>query len=134
MLETEAVPSAETVKHVDRCLSCLACVSACPSGVDYRRLVDHARDYIEARYRRPLADRWLRALLAAVLPDPKRFGLAIRLARAFRWAAPLIPGRLKGLIVMAPIDGPAPAAASPAPVIGQPIMRVALLGGCVQSV
>jgi glycolate oxidase iron-sulfur subunit len=134
MLETGSVPSAETVKHVDRCLSCLACVSACPSGVDYRRLVDHARDYIETRHRRPLTDRWLRALLAAVLPDAKRFGLAIRLARTFRWAAPLAPGRLKGLITMVPTEPPKPDAVGAEPVIGQPRMRVALLGGCVQPV
>src|SRR3954469_1490692 len=63
MLENERAPSPEVVKHVDRCLSCLSCMSTCPSGVDYRHLVDHARAYIEDRYVRPWPDRWLRAAL-----------------------------------------------------------------------
>src|SRR5579862_7665692 len=57
MLENARPPSAQVVKHVDRCLSCLSCMTTCPSGVDYRRLVDHARAYIETHHRRPLADR-----------------------------------------------------------------------------
>src|SRR3954464_8912983 len=62
MLENERAPTPEVVKHIDRCLSCLSCMTTCPSGVDYRRLVDHARAYIEDRYRRPLFDRLLRGL------------------------------------------------------------------------
>jgi glycolate oxidase iron-sulfur subunit len=96
MLETDRTPSGETVRHVDRCLSCLACVTACPSGVDYGRLVDHARAYIEARYRRPPAERMWRALLAWVLPHPARLRRALELAR---WARPLgwLMGRVKAL-------------------------------------
>src|SRR5580704_14233944 len=59
----------ELVKHVDRCLSCLACMTTCPSGVHYMHLVDHARAYIEATYKRPLGDRLLRAALSLVLPS-----------------------------------------------------------------
>src|SRR3546814_9371175 len=71
MLENERTPSAEVVKHIDRCLSCLSCLTTCPSGVNYMHLVDHARAYIEERYRRPLHERLLRSLLAQVLPYPQ---------------------------------------------------------------
>ena len=82
MLENDRPATAEVVKHIDRCLSCLACMTTCPSGVHYMHLVDHARVHIEKTYRRPLADRWLRAVLAQVLPDNRRF----RLALARRWS------------------------------------------------
>ncbi|HET9161486.1 MAG TPA: glycolate oxidase subunit GlcF [Caulobacteraceae bacterium] len=134
MLETEATPSPETVKHVDRCLSCLACETACPSGVSYRRLVDQARDYIEQRHGRPLSDRWLRSLLARVLTHPGLFRTAARLAGLFRWAEPYAPGRLKGLIAMAPRSLPAMAGGGVHPPPGERKFRVALLGGCVQAV
>jgi glycolate oxidase iron-sulfur subunit len=135
MLETGGPPAPETVKHVDRCLSCLSCVTTCPSGVDYRRLVDLAREYIEDRYRRPLPDRVLRGLLAAVLTRPRLFRAAVRAARLFAWAAPLAPGRLKGLMRTAPGRPPKPAATDRPGVFeaaGERRLRVALLGGCVQ--
>src|SRR5262247_3752890 len=81
MLEKDEKPTAEVVKHIDRCLSCLACMTTCPSGVNYMHLVDHARVHIEATGRRSLKDRALRALLAAVLPYPDRLRLALRAAR-----------------------------------------------------
>jgi glycolate oxidase iron-sulfur subunit len=68
MLENGRAADAEVVTHIDRCLSCLACVTTCPSGVDYMHLVDHARVHIEKTYRRPLIDRMIRNVLAAVLP------------------------------------------------------------------
>jgi len=80
MLENDALPSAPVVKHLDRCLSCLACETHCPSGVSYRRIIDKGRAYVEERYRRPLADRALRATLAWVLPHPRRFRAALMLA------------------------------------------------------
>ena len=70
MLETGRDPTAEIVKHIDRCLSCLSCMTTCPSGVNYMHLVDHARAYIEERYRRPWQDRALRAVLAWVARPP----------------------------------------------------------------
>ena len=87
MLEHERPATREVVKHIDRCLSCLACMTTCPSGVHYMHLVDHAREHIEETYKRPLADRLLRALLARVLPDPALFRLAVvaRHARPARW-------------------------------------------------
>src|ERR1700745_2019794 len=69
--------TAHTVKHIDRCLSCLACMTTCPSGVHYMHLVDHARHWIEQTYKRPMSDRLLRGLLARVLPDPKLFRFAV---------------------------------------------------------
>ena len=67
MLEGGKAATPEVVKHVDRCLSCLACMTTCPSGVHYMHLVDHARAHIEHTFRRPLPDRLLRALYAMVL-------------------------------------------------------------------
>jgi glycolate oxidase iron-sulfur subunit len=87
MLEKNRPADALTVKHIDRCLSCLACMTACPSGVNYMHLVDGARSHIEKTFRRPLADRLFRALLGAVLPYPNRFRLALAvapLARSFK--------------------------------------------------
>jgi glycolate oxidase iron-sulfur subunit len=81
MLEHEQAPTAEVVKHIDRCLSCLSCMTTCPSGVNYGRLVDHARAYIEDRYRRPWRERLVRWLLAKVLPYPKRFRAALEWAQ-----------------------------------------------------
>jgi glycolate oxidase iron-sulfur subunit len=81
MLENSRVPDPKTVQHIDRCLSCLSCMTTCPSGVHYMHLVDHARDYIEENYRRPLPDRLLRWMLAKILPYPGRFRLALRGAK-----------------------------------------------------
>ena len=84
MLETGRDPDAKTVQHIDRCLSCLSCMTTCPSGVHYMHLVDHARAVIETRYRRPRDEAALRWLLAKVLPNPGRFRAALRLARLAR--------------------------------------------------
>src|ERR1700674_6123967 len=89
MLETGEPAQREVVKHIDRCLSCLACMTTCPSGVHYMHLVDHAREYIEENYRRPLLDRLYRAMLAAVMPHPRRFRGGLRLARFAKPLAPL---------------------------------------------
>src|SRR5206468_8535544 len=90
MLEKDEEPTAEVVKHIDRCLSCLSCMTTCPSGVDYMHLVDQARVRIEKTFRRPLADRALREVLARVLPYPGRFRAALILARLARPFAPLL--------------------------------------------
>ena len=81
MLEKEQPPTGEVVKHIDRCLSCLSCMTTCPSGVHYMHLVDQARVRIEKTYQRPLADRLLRSVLAFVLPRPAVFRIAMTLAR-----------------------------------------------------
>src|ERR1700742_664010 len=81
MLEGGKPATAEVVKHVDRCLSCLSCMTTCPSGVNYMHLVDHARAHVEKTGRRSFIDRSIRSLLAAVVPYPDRFRLALRGAK-----------------------------------------------------
>src|SRR5262249_19455244 len=84
MLEHDRPATADVVKHIDRCLSCLACMTTCPSRLHYMHLVDHARAHIERTYTRPLIDRFLRALLAGVLPHNARFRRALAAARLAR--------------------------------------------------
>nr|WP_319948947.1 glycolate oxidase subunit GlcF [uncultured Shimia sp.] len=138
MLENERVPDAKTVKHIDRCLSCLACMSTCPSGVHYMHLVDHARDYIEQNYTRSFSDRALRWLLARILPYPKRFRLALLGAKIGRPFAFLMPdARLKAMLEMAPKHIP-PVSRNDDPQSFEPQveprkMRVALMTGCAQK-
>jgi glycolate oxidase iron-sulfur subunit len=143
MLENNRPADALTVKHIDRCLSCLACMTACPSGVNYMHLVDGARSHIEKTFRRPLADRLLRALLGAILPYPNRFRLAIvasRLALPIGFLYPRLGRtgqRLAAMLRLAPKTMASasafPHGASVSPV-GAAKARVALLGGCVQQV
>jgi len=137
MLENERVPDAKTVKHIDRCLSCLACMTTCPSGVHYMHLVDHARAYIEKHYDRPWSDRALRWLLARILPYPTRFRLALLGAKLARPLRGLMPdARLRAMLDMAPKQIPPVsrnddpqsfAAAAPRR------KRVALMTGCAQK-
>lgn len=137
MLETGRPADERTVRHVDRCLSCLACMTTCPSGVHYMHLVDHARAHIERTYRRPLLDRALRAVLARILPYPGRFRLALRAAMLMRPLARLVPdARLRAMLAMAPKRIP-PASRNDAPQAfaaeGPRRMRVALMTGCAQK-
>lgn len=137
MLEKGGVPEASTVRHVDRCLSCLSCMTTCPSGVHYMHLVDHGRAHIETHYRRPLAERLLRALLAVVLPRPWLFRLALVGATVARPFARLLPGRLGGLVAFAPATLPEPSPVDRPqvfPAEGRKRMRVALMQGCAQQV
>lgn len=135
MLENGRKPGPETVKHIDRCLSCLSCMTTCPSGVNYMHLVDHARAYIHEHYRRPWHERAVRRLLAWVLPYPGRFRAALALAKLGRPFAPLIAGvkPLAAMLAMAPKRVPAPVAAANATVPGAK-GRVALLQGCAEPV
>jgi glycolate oxidase iron-sulfur subunit len=137
MLENERDPDAKTVKHIDRCLSCLACMTTCPSGVHYMHLVDHAREYIERRYKRPFSDRALRWILARILPYPMRFRVALLAAKVGRPFAPLMPdARLRAMLEMAPKRIP-PVSPNDDPQTFQPAvarkMRVALMTGCAQK-
>ncbi|MCG7493816.1 glycolate oxidase subunit GlcF [Thalassobius sp. Cn5-15] len=137
MLENERVPDEKTVKHVDRCLSCLACMTTCPSGVHYMHLVDHAREYIEDNYKRPFTDRALRWVLAQILPYPMRFRLALMGAKIGRPLARLMPdARLRAMLEMAPKHIP-PVSRNDDPqtfASEQPRkMRVALMTGCAQK-
>jgi glycolate oxidase iron-sulfur subunit len=140
MLEQDAPATPEVVKHIDRCLSCLACMTTCPSGVHYMHLVDHARTHIEKTYRRPLLDRLLRAALARVMPDNGRFRTALRLGRLAKPLAPLLAfAGLKPLAAMlrlAPARLPAAEeiAGRVFPAQGPRQGRVALMTGCVTPV
>jgi glycolate oxidase iron-sulfur subunit len=129
--------TADTVKHIDRCLSCLACMTTCPSGVNYMHLVDHARRWIEQNYQRPLGERTLRWLLGTVLPRPSLFRLALRAAVVAKPMARLLPGRLSRLFALVPTSIPSASSTDTPQVFpagGMRRMRVALLRGCVQTV
>jgi glycolate oxidase iron-sulfur subunit len=137
MLEKGRPADAKTVKHIDRCLSCLACMTTCPSGVHYMHLVDTAREYIEKTYKRPLMDRLLRWTLAQIIPHPTRFRLALLGAKIGRPFAFLMPdARLRAMLEMAPKTIPAvsrnddPQSFAPE---GPRKFRVALMTGCAQK-
>ena len=142
MLENDRPADKQVVTHIDRCLSCLSCMSTCPSGVHYMHLVDHARVHIEKTHDRPLADRAIRGLLAAVLPYPNRFRAALTLARLARpfsaligFVHPLKP--LSAMLRLAPKRMSPPVAETKPgtfPAKGRKLGRVALLTGCAQPV
>src|SRR5437660_7167571 len=93
MLQHDRPATAEVVTHVDRCLSCLSCMTTCPSGVNYMHLVDHGRHHIERRYTRALPDRLLRGLLAVLMPRPGLFRWAMLLGRLAKPLTSLLPSR-----------------------------------------
>ncbi|MGY3530226.1 glycolate oxidase subunit GlcF [Bradyrhizobium sp. USDA 4452] len=148
MLEKDKPPTADVVKHIDRCLSCLACMTTCPSGVNYMHLVDQARVRIERDYQRPLTERLLRSVLAYVLPRPGLFRISMILAGFARpftavlptpsvgAASPGLLRRIKAMLALAPrgLPQPGPAAGTVFAAIGRRRGRVALLQGCAQQV
>ena len=142
MLEQSRPATTEVTRHIDRCLSCLSCMTTCPSGVHYMHLVDHARAHIEQTYRRPLHQRLTRAMLAKLMPYPGRFRLALWASLLAKPFAPVLgalglkqlsamlgltPWRLPGT-PLAPQTFPATAVKGARPA------RVALLTGCVNDV
>jgi glycolate oxidase iron-sulfur subunit len=120
------------VEHFDRCLGCMACLSSCPSGVRYDRLIESTRAAVESEHERTASERLVRSLLFAVLPHPRRLRAALRLAPLGRLAP--LPRRFRPLVELAPpwrsSESP-PALTSPN---GRPRGRVGVLTGCVQSV
>jgi glycolate oxidase iron-sulfur subunit len=137
ILETGRPATPQVVKHLDRCLTCLSCMTTCPSGVDYAHLIERARVDVESRSSRRLGDRLLRRFLALLVPYPSRFRIAVaggKLARPFRR---LMPGRLKAMVAMAPrrIGMPSPVDKPQVfPAVGPRRKRVTLLPGCAQQV
>ncbi|MDE1907612.1 MAG: glycolate oxidase subunit GlcF, partial [Rhodospirillales bacterium] len=133
----ERIPGPDVVKHIDRCLSCLSCMTTCPSGVNYMHLVDHARAYIEQHYRRPWPERMMRAMVAAILPYPKRFRAALKLARLARPLAPVL-ARARTLRPAAAMLKLAPARLPPQAVLNSSPPgargRVVLMQGCAEPV
>ena len=143
MLETGRPATEQVVRHIDRCLSCLACMTTCPSGVHYMHLVDHARTYIERTYRRPWHERGLRHLLGRVLTRPALFRPALLGARLAAPLVALIPRsrrlgrRLRAMLALVPKALPPPdpmAGPHIHPASGERRARVALLAGCAQPV
>jgi glycolate oxidase iron-sulfur subunit len=145
LLETGRKIEADDVWPIDHCLSCLSCMTTCPSGVDYRRLIDHARVKIEETYRRPLADRLMRAALVRLIPSRAAFRAALRLAalgRLFKPALavlPVIGAKLEAMLALAPASLPSPGPGEksgvyPAASSAVPRRRMALLGGCAEAV
>ena len=137
MLEGDKPATEKVVKHIDRCLSCLSCMTTCPSGVHYMHLVDQARAHVEATFRRPFTDRWLRRLLAMLLPRPALFRVALLGARLGRPLRGLLGGRVGAMLALAPARLAAPSAVDRPqvfPAEGPRRRRVALLTGCAQQV
>jgi glycolate oxidase iron-sulfur subunit len=141
MLEQDKPATRDVVKHIDRCLSCLACMTTCPSGVHYMHLVDHARERIEKSYKRPLTERALRALLARVLTDPALFRLAVVAGLVARPLAPVLElvglRRMAAMLKLTPHRKPAPPVERTGkvyPAEGKRRGRVALLSGCINPV
>jgi glycolate oxidase iron-sulfur subunit len=141
MLENNRPAGDEEVLHIDRCLSCLSCMTTCPSGVNYMHLVDHARVHIENTYKRPFTDRLMRDVLARILPYPRRMRLALSLARLGKTLAFLLPGetkfvkRLRAMLNLAPAKMPAAQSLGGTvhKAAGETKGRVALLAGCAQQ-
>ena len=137
MLEGGKPASATVAKHIDRCLSCLSCMTTCPSGVHYMHLVDHARRHIAETFSRPLGDKLLRTMLTVVLPNRRLFAWSLGLSRLARPFARLLPGRLPAMLNLAPRRRAAPSPVDQPQVFaaqGERRKRVALLSGCVQPV
>jgi glycolate oxidase iron-sulfur subunit len=136
MLENNKPASEKITRHIDRCLSCYACMTTCPSGVNYMHLVDHARNHIEKTYVRPFFDRFIRILLSIILPSPKLFrivGYLARIANPFKF---LFPKKIKNMLKYMPTSFPKSnyenkEVYSPK---GKTFAKVALLTGCVQRV
>jgi glycolate oxidase iron-sulfur subunit len=149
MLEGNRAPTEQEVRHVDRCLSCLSCMTTCPSGVNYMHLVDHGRHHIEKTFRRKLPDRLLRSVLAVLMPRPRLFRWTMAVGRFAKPLVALIPTasddpagatflrRVRAMLEAVPADLPAPSPVDHAQVfsaIGRRRKRVALLPGCGQQV
>jgi glycolate oxidase iron-sulfur subunit len=149
MIEGDRAPSASEVRHVDRCLSCLSCMTTCPSGVNYMHLVDHGRNHIEETFTRSLPDRFVRGVLAYLMPRPTAFRWAMVLGRLAKPFAPMLPAtgadpggatflrRLRAMLEAVPAKVPTPSPVDRPqvfPAVGLRRKRVALMPGCGQQV
>ena len=136
MLENQKKPTAKTVKHIDRCLSCYSCMTTCPAGVNYMHIIDHGKKYIEKNYERSFFDRTIRNFLSVVLPNTGYFRLAsymVKLAKPFQF---LMPTKIKDMISLMPTSFPKKTIKQKevySVSAKNKIARVALLTGCVQK-
>jgi glycolate oxidase iron-sulfur subunit len=136
MLENDKPANEKIAKHIDRCLSCYACMTTCPSGVNYMHLVDHARNHIEKTFVRPFFDRFIRNLLSKILPSPTLFRMAGYSARLFYPFRFLFPKKIKNMMKYMPNSFPVSRQENKEiySAVGKTYARVALLTGCVQRV
>ena len=136
MLENDKPANEKIAKHIDRCLSCYACMTTCPSGVNYMHLVDHARNHIEKTFVRPFFDRFIRNLLSKILPSPTLFRMAGYSARLFYPFRFLFPKKIKNMMKYMPNSFPVSRQEDKEiySSVGKTYARVALLTGCVQRV
>jgi len=137
MLEKKKIPTKKVVSHIDKCLSCCSCMTTCPSGVNYMHLIDHGRQYVEKKYKRPFVERIFRDLLSKLLPKPNIFKFLILFSKVAKIFKFLMPGTLKSMLDVVPKK-----------IYGKtlrfqkvyraerkkPTARIALLIGCVQRV
>tara|TARA_Y100000590_G_scaffold107752_1_gene122604 strand:+ start:1415 stop:2722 length:1308 start_codon:yes stop_codon:yes gene_type:complete len=138
MLENDKPANEKIVKHIDRCLSCYACMTTCPSGVNYMHLIDHGRQHIEKTYQRPFWDRLTRNALSIVLSDPLNFRIIAILTRFLKPFSFIFPKKIKNMVNLMPKRFPKKTLPNlriyPAKKRKKPVARVALLTGCVQKV
>lgn len=139
MLEGSEIDVQKVGHHLDRCLTCLSCMTTCPSGVDYMHLVDIGRKHVAETTARPFADRLIRKILALTVPKAGRFHIALKMASLSKFLAPLMPPRMRAMVTLAPAKvgkldpvGATDAVYTAAHQHKKPIKRVMLLAGCAQ--
>ncbi|HYL32386.1 MAG TPA: glycolate oxidase subunit GlcF [Stellaceae bacterium] len=137
MIENDRPATRQVATHLDRCLSCLACMTTCPSGVHYMHLIDEGRRHVEKSYRRPVLERVLRGFFAATMPRVDRFRAMMRVGRLAKPILSVMPGRLGAMGKLMPGRLPPRGMTEHArvfPAVGPCRKRVVLLAGCVQQV
>tara|TARA_Y100000590_G_scaffold469127_1_gene655009 strand:+ start:1345 stop:2640 length:1296 start_codon:yes stop_codon:yes gene_type:complete len=136
MLENEKKPTANVVKHIDRCLSCYSCMTTCPAGVNYMHLIDHGRKYIEQNYERPFFDKFLRSFLSKVLSNTEYFKIVSIFSKITKPFSFILPNKIKDMINLMPDSFPKKTLKYKEiykAKTKKKIARVALLTGCVQK-
>ena len=137
MLENNKPANKKIAKHIDSCLSCYACMTTCPSGVNYMHLIDHGRNHVETTYKRPIFDRLMRTLLSITLPNPKIFKLLLWIVKIIKPFSFLLPKFLKNSLILMPNKIPSKKIKNQkiySVTETKTVARVALLIGCVQRV
>ena len=137
MLENNKPANKKIAQHIDSCLSCYACMTTCPSGVNYMHLIDHGRNYVEKTYKRPLIERTFRNILSFVLPRPKVFLTLAILTKFIKPLSFLMPKFLRNSLNLMPDKIPSKKIKDQkiySPQSGKIVSRVALLTGCVQRI
>ena len=136
MIENNKTPTEKVVKHIDRCLSCYACMTTCPSGVNYMHIIDHGRNYIERNFKRSFFFSLIRNVLSYVLPRANVFLFLGWITRIVKPLSFLMPRKVKDMIALMPTSFPKSVLKNKN--VYKPknkvVARVILLTGCVQKV